>query len=184
MLRLPALRSVGLKCVEYLFINKQWTEAQIDNYLKLMLEKRNNYQESSSFQSNLNTNGSNSFIGANSSINSINDNHHIVNQTLLGLNLNDMSSNNLMNVIDSNNNLTNGNNSFNDLNSINSSCINFMNHTSSMNNLIMNNNNVNGTINGHNNLYLTDLSNSDNLMRNQTSTNLPMNHTNSQLSLT
>lgn len=186
LLRLPALRSVGLKCINYLFINRDWTDQQMDNYLRNMLERRVNYNATSSLQStnmnsthSINSSINNSFIGVNSSMNSINDNHHIVNQTLLGLNLsNDMSSNNLMNVIDNNNNLTNGssNNSsnFNDLNAINSNCINFMN-SSTMNNLIINNAAVNS--------YLPDLSNSNNLIRNQQTANLSMNHTNSPLSL-
>lgn len=181
LLRLPALRSVGLKCVDYLFISKTWNDHQMDNYLKYILERRNYPITSTPHHSqSINNTINNSLIGVNSSMNSINDNH-LTNQTLLG-----MSTNSLMNVIDNNNNnLTNGN-GFADLSNLNnlsstlnsnvSNCINFMNSNtvSTMSNLIS----MNGTVNTSNGIYLS----------NNTSTNLlnglSINHTNSPLSLT
>lgn len=182
LLRLPALRSVGLKCVDYLFINKGWSEPQMDNYLKSKLEKQSYYSTGSLPSRIASINGS-SLIGINSSMNSINDSHHhIANQALLGLNLNDMSAvnNNLMHAIDSNNNLTssNGNSNssgFSDLSTMNSNCINFMSSTpATMGGLIMSSGQVNSS-NGA--LYLPDLS-SNNV------SNASANAMNSPLSLT
>ena len=174
LLRLPALRSVGLKCVDYLFINKGWNETQMNNYLKYMLERRN-YPITSLHQP-MNNSINNSFIGVNS-MNSINDNHHLTNQqALLGM------SNSLMNVIDNNNNLTNGNSAFGDLSTINSSCINFMNSNavSTMNSLIS----MNGTVNTSNGLYLTNSSTASNASSANSINSHSINHTNSPLSLT
>lgn len=163
LLRLPALRSVGLKCVDYLFINKGWSEPQMDNYLKCMLEKRSYHHTTGSLQPSIASINSSTLIGINSSMNSINDSHHqITNQALLGLNLNDMSAvnSNLMHVIDSNNNLTSNGNSnssgFSDLSTMNSNCINFIgSNAGAMGNLIMSN----GTVASSNGaLYLPDLS--------------------------
>lgn len=158
LLRLPALRSVALKCVDYLFINKGWSEPQMDNYLKCMLEKRS-YNASSSLQPSIASINSSSLIGINSSMNSINDSHH----QLIGLHLNDNMSavnSNLMHSIDTNNNLTSNGNSnssgFSDLSTMNSNCINFIgSNAGAMGNLIMSN----GTVAGSNGaLYLPDLS--------------------------
>ena len=176
LLRLPALRSVGLKCVDYLFINKGWNEPQMDNYLKCMLEKRAYHSPSSLPTSIASINGS-SLIGINSSMNSINDSHHhIANQALLGLNLNDMSAvnSNLMHAIDSNNNLTSNGNSnssgFSDLSTMNSNCINFMgSNAGTMGGLIMSNGNgSNGA------LYLPDLSNNNVSSASANSMNSPL----------
>lgn len=193
LLRLPALRSVGLKCVDYLFINKG--DSQMDTYLRQMLERRNYHQTNSSLlghgmtsiNNSINSSINNTLIGINSSMNSINDNHHhLTNQALLSLNLSEMSSNNnLMNVIDSNNNLTSSNASnssgYSDLSTINSNCINFMNsNPSTMNNLIINNGSVNSSYLSGNNVINTSSSTSVNSINSLSS----INHTNSPLSLT
>lgn len=182
LLRLPALRSVGLKCVDYLFINRGWSENQMDSYLKYMLEKRTyqptHHQTSSTINNSINSSLNSPLIGVNSSMNSISDHHphhhHLTNQTLLG-----MSTNNLMNVLDNNNNLTNSSNSsgFSDLTTINNA-INFMGSSavSTMNNL------MNGTVNTSNGLYLANSNVASNAPQNIG--NLSINHTNSPLSLT
>ena len=178
LLRLPALRSVGLKCVDYLFINKGWSEPQMDSYLKSMLEKRSYHHQSSSLPSGL-TSINSSLIGINSSMNSINDSHHhMANQALLGLNLNDMSTvnSNLMHAIDSNNNLTSNGNSnssgFSDLSTMNSNCINFIgSNAGAMGSLIMGN----GTVNSSNGtLYLPDLSSNNVSTASANSMNSPL----------